>query len=685
MADHPRSPGTPPRIELMDWIPDWAGYTWTATNQRQRTPIPDPNLLQPTPQVHQTRSTSQFGDSQATSTFSVEIGPVKKNKEQRIIDRPSPDRTVNRQLRGIHLFVRSDPLIGMITINATLGTGLYWRGGQILELGGPLAVLLSLLFVGCLSWAVMQCITEMLCIWPIPGALSIYVSEFVDVELGIAVGVTYWFTYSMSFAAAVATSAAEFNFWSGIADKPGIQGGIIYFLIPLGLVLLNALSIRIYGPLEVVSGTIKILFLIVIIVFLIAINVGAGPRPTRSMGAQYWNKPTDFDHEAASNWFISLLMSVSIATFAYVGVEVVAASALEARWPQPSADPESPIDGPPRRKQSVVGSTVKFSAIFIPVLATIAYTVSGVLGTLDISREDCQLPRVSWLNHEPNCMKPVTRASFVIIASNSEIPHLKDVFNAFLVFTCLTCASTNLYVSSRTLFGLTSRLDGGPNQRWFLRIFALLGKTNSHRVPLRAMLFSAVAFWWVPFLQLINGPGTSGARSTVNMFIEVLSEMSSIGDVIVWACECLAFIRFYHCIQKHRDFIRSEKVPLVQRDEPDFPYRSPGQPFLAYVALTGCLFVLLVANGAALWNGFYLLPFLAAYLTGNTNPKHTPSTVRYSIITTATLATAALAALVAEGNAETKRTPSDGISIKVDTEGNVSLQRRCHIIIFGIF
>lgn len=81
----------------------------------------------------------------------------------------------------------------MITINGTLGTGLYWRGGQILELGDPLAVLLSFLLVGLLSAAVMQCITEMLCIWPIPGALSVYVSEFVDVELGIAVDIAYWY------------------------------------------------------------------------------------------------------------------------------------------------------------------------------------------------------------------------------------------------------------------------------------------------------------------------------------------------------------------------------------------------------------------------------------------------------------------------------------------------------------
>ena len=80
----------------------------------------------------------------------------------------------------------------MITVNAVLGTGLYWRGGQILELGGPLVVLLSFLIVGAVAAAVMQCITEMLCIWPVPGALPLYVSEFVDPEMGIAVGIAYW-------------------------------------------------------------------------------------------------------------------------------------------------------------------------------------------------------------------------------------------------------------------------------------------------------------------------------------------------------------------------------------------------------------------------------------------------------------------------------------------------------------
>jgi amino acid permease len=39
----------------------------------------------------------------------------------------------------------------------------------------------------------MQCIGEMLTLWPISGALVEYVGAFVDEDLGIAVGIAYWY------------------------------------------------------------------------------------------------------------------------------------------------------------------------------------------------------------------------------------------------------------------------------------------------------------------------------------------------------------------------------------------------------------------------------------------------------------------------------------------------------------
>ncbi|OQE39860.1 hypothetical protein PENCOP_c006G04402 [Penicillium coprophilum] len=552
-------------------------------------------------------------DSKGTGIFT-------KCSEKRLVITLGRDRTVNRSLRGIHLF--------MITVNATLGTGLYWRGGQILELGGPLTVLLSFIFIGILTWAVMQCITEMLCIWPIPGALSVYVSQFVDEELGIAVGVTYWFVYSMSFSTLVATSAAEFNFWDYIHERPLIQGLIIYLLIPLVLVCINTVRIEIYGWLEVATGSIKVIFLGVIIVILIAINRGAGPG-TDPLGVKYWASPVDFDKQAANDWGAALLMGISIATFAYTGVEVIAASALEAKWPHREDEQSTTSENFLRSHNAHIGKSFKFPAIFIPVLAMVGYTVSGLLATLNIERQSCDLPRLSWLppDTEAVCGEPSNKAAFVAIAANSNIPHLADVFNGFLVFTCLSCAGTNLYIASRTLFGITSRLDGGEGQRWYLRVFAWFGKTDRRQVPRRAMIFSAVAFWWVPFLQLIRGNSNTQSseknpvetRASVDKFVEILSQMSYSAVLIVWACECLAFIRFYQCISQHREYLERENVPHVQRwnerDHDDYPYRSHSQPLTAYLALLGCIFVSLVANGAALWNGFYLLPFLASYLS----------------------------------------------------------------------
>lgn len=104
------------------------------------------------------------------------------------------------------------------------------------------------------------------------------------------------FTYAMSFSTLLATSAAEFNFWPGIKDSTGIHAGILYLLIPLTLVCANAfkievgpiilsdeprplkesmlMTVKIYGMLEVITGSIKLLCLAIIVCTLIAINRG---------------------------------------------------------------------------------------------------------------------------------------------------------------------------------------------------------------------------------------------------------------------------------------------------------------------------------------------------------------------------------------------------------------------------
>lgn len=522
------------RSSLPDWYPtDWAFAPAYAPILPQTTQTLDeePGECNPRPRQEPTtaletaRADSTAGASSSPKPPSSEIdGPGDESiplesvplsdfvhlPETVMIVEPDPERTVKRRLRGIHLF--------MITINGTLGTGLYWRGGQILELGGPLAVLLSFLLVGFLAWSVMQCITEMLCIWPIPGAMPVYVSEFVDEELGIAVGIAYWYTYSVSFAALIATAAAEIEFWT---QSKGIEGGIIFLLIPMLLILFNAFGIEAYGFIEVVSGTLKLAFFAVIVVALFAILGGAGPNSPP--GNQYWNHVAPFDDKAAPNWFVAFLISLSTAEFAYVGVEIVAASALEARWPKVRSKSEEGELLQRSRPETMIGNTIRFSAIWISVFATIAYSLGGLLASFTIEWDNCALPRLSWVS-DANCMgsNSTTSSAFVAIAQQSRIAGLPTAFNAFLIFTALTCANTNLYVASRSLFGLTSRLDGGHGQPWYLRFLAWFGKTNRLKVPMRSMVMSALMFWWVPFLQLADKGGISDSNT-----IGVVSLISS--------------------------------------------------------------------------------------------------------------------------------------------------------------
>ncbi|RDA86586.1 hypothetical protein CP532_5991 [Ophiocordyceps camponoti-leonardi (nom. inval.)] len=482
-----------------------------------------------------------------------------------IHDAPAQDRMVDRKLRGISL--------SMIAVNATIGSGLYWTSGQILRVGGPLTASLSFLLSGLLAWAVMQCLTEMLCIWPIPGALSVFVSEFVDCELGVVVGVAYWI----------------------------FDGFVIYLLTPIVMLLINSFKVEIYGWFEVVGSTIKIACLVIVMVLI-------------GVLMHVWREPllSSYDQDATDHWAKAFVICLSMASYAYVGVEVVAASALEAK-PNDTARPGN---------EGLISKTVKFSAVYIPILATVAYTLATLLASLSNDIDRCNLTGLSWINstcpdsnrqdNNNNNNNNKQASVFVAIALHSRynlgINVFTHVINAFVVFSILACANTNLYVASRTLFGLTTGLKVSSNK--LLSFLAWFGETNRRKVPMRAVVFSAVAFMWVPFLQLKNG-------GPIAKFIEILAKMGTTGVVLVWACECWAFIRFYHCISRHRESLKHHGVGQVRRwdyDDEDYPYRGPGQPFVAYAALVGCIFIIVVSNGAPLWNRFYLTPFLAFFL-----------------------------------------------------------------------
>lgn len=153
----------------------------------------------------------------------------------------------------------------------------------------------------------------MLCIWPISGALYEYVSVFVDQEIGEAVGIAYWFTNAMGSAAIMMTAAGEVGYWS---TNGYLKGFLLLSGIPVILVAINTLGVYLYGWIEIVGGSLKLSFVLAIIVTTLAIVLGAG-QDSLSVESK-WNGK-HYDKAAAKNLIIAFFMCLPIAAYAFVG------------------------------------------------------------------------------------------------------------------------------------------------------------------------------------------------------------------------------------------------------------------------------------------------------------------------------------------------------------------------------
>ncbi|CZS75080.1 unnamed protein product [Fusarium graminearum] len=320
-------------------------------------------------------------------------------------------------------------------------------------------------------------------------------------------------------------------------------------------------------------------------------------------------------------------MALPIATFAYTGVEIIAASIAEARWSVSPKGPQTGSDGQNGREAQDPSergpikhaiAAIKATAVGVPVVIAMAYTLSGLLVSLALSRREPALVRLAWIEKSTTTATDITTATstggaitstpevsdesssspFILIAeyldTNGLNHPLKHVFNAFILFTALTCANTNLYVSSRTLFGITNhiRAPGGPP-----KYLAFLGRTDRHKVPQRAVWLSAASFYLAPFIEIWGNFGTDSQLIWL-----------SIGRQ-----DCKAALQLKGLYPAKNVQVAEPQAQTDQETE-EFPYRNHWQPFLASLALLGCVLVLLLFNSAFLWKEFHIVPFLAGYL-----------------------------------------------------------------------
>lgn len=209
-------------------------------------------------------------------------------------------------------------------------------------------------------------------------------------------------------------------------------------------------------------------------------------------------------------------IALQTGAFSFIGIEIPAVTALEAKMDIPvSVLNQTSDQNIGRWPITTARKALWWACARLPLFVGPLYLIMGLLATVNVDRAN---PALQTLGNEvaananiEHCAK--VDSIFVISAMDSSIAHLHDVFTAFVLLTAWTSANTALYVSSRTLYGLTCNYKYLPVDedwpRWYaclwnFRVWVGTTWTTFHHksIPIPALIVSTVVFCWVPFLQL---------------------------------------------------------------------------------------------------------------------------------------------------------------------------------------
>lgn len=189
-----------------------------------------------------------------------------------------------------------------------------------------------------------------------------------------------------------------------------------------------------------------------------------------------------------------------LVAYSYLSVEVVIITAFEAR------DTKS----------------LKWPSRIIAYVITLLMVLDSIGGLLNISWKDTYLPPIGIEMRNGTAAADVTRpqtSNMAILAIwDAGLKSLAGFVNACLVFSLVSVSNTSMYVASRTLYGMTRKIEANNIAAKVLRSFSIV--VHKTGVPAAALMVSAISFAWMPFLEYQKDYATQsvsigGTRATI--------------------------------------------------------------------------------------------------------------------------------------------------------------------------
>lgn len=142
----------------------------------------------------------------------------------------------------------------------------------------------------------------------------------------------------------------------------------------------------------------------------------------------------------------------------------------------------------------------------VAYVISVSYFFCALGEVLNVEWTNTKLPVIYFKGNgakpRPN-PPPRSTAVVVLAAQQAGYKIIPGFLTGCMIFSVLSASNTALYVASRTLYGMTREIT---TTRWPISWLSGVGTViRSTGVPHWALIISALAFYWLPLIQLKSG------------------------------------------------------------------------------------------------------------------------------------------------------------------------------------
>ncbi|MFZ6648059.1 amino acid permease [Undibacterium sp. TJN25] len=360
--------------------------------------------------------------------------------------------------QGLHRSLSSRQM-SMIAIGGAIGTGLFLGSGFAISFAGP-SVLISYAIGALIALLLMGCLAEMTVAHPTSGSFGAYAEYYVNPWAGFMVRYAYWASIVLAIGTEVTAVALYMQYWF-----PGSPAWLWIVLFAGCLILVNALSVNIFGLVEYWFSTIKIIA-IVGFILLGAYMVYAAPADGPIGFKNYLIHGGFFPNGGKGMW-----IAVIVSIFSYLSIEMIAVAAGEAK------NPEQAITSAFRA--AMLRLVIFYLLTLALMLAIVPWTAAGS-----------------------------DKSPFVKVMEALDIPGAAGVINFVILVAALSAMNSQLYITTRMMFSLSRAGYAAPR----------FGRLSRRGVPVGALVLSCAGIAVAAALSILYPKESFTLMMAVSMF-----------------------------------------------------------------------------------------------------------------------------------------------------------------------